>query len=109
VDDAGRRTSRVPTLDVVAARAGVSRATASRALRRDSKVSRQARDAVVRAVRELAYTPNRAARSLATGRSDSVAFLVAESEDRLLSDPTSLLRFAGHRPRSPSPACNCYS
>ena len=84
-----------PTLDVVAARAGVSRETASRVLRRNSQVNRQARDAVVRAVRELAYIPNRTARSLATGRSDSVAFLVAESEDRPLSDPYFLAALRG--------------
>ena len=36
---------------------------------------------------ELAYTPNRAARSLVTGRSDSVAFYVDETEDRLFADP----------------------
>ncbi|MFL6163082.1 MAG: LacI family DNA-binding transcriptional regulator [Jatrophihabitantaceae bacterium] len=76
-----------PTLEEVAARAGVSRATASRVLRGASNVSEQARAAVERAASEIAYAPNRAARSLVTGRSDSVAFLVAETEDRLFSDP----------------------
>ena len=76
-----------PTLEVVAERAGVSRATASRVLRGASNVSAQARDAVLRAADELAYTVNRAARSLVTRRSDSIAFLVAEDEDRLFSDP----------------------
>jgi DNA-binding LacI/PurR family transcriptional regulator len=50
-------------------------------------VSEQARVAVLTAAEEISYAPNRAARSLATGRSDSVAFLVAETEDRLFSDP----------------------
>lgn len=76
-----------PTLEEVAARAGVSRATASRVLRGASNVSEQARTAVERAASEIAYAPNRAARALVTGRSDSVAFLVAETEDRLFSDP----------------------
>ena len=76
-----------PTLEVVAERAGVSRATASRVLRGASNVSAQARDSVLRAADELAYTVNRAARSLVTRRSDSIAFLVAEDEDRLFSDP----------------------
>jgi DNA-binding LacI/PurR family transcriptional regulator len=71
----------------VAARAGVSRATASRVLRGASNVSDQARTAVLSAAEDISYAPNRAARSLVTGRSDSVAFLVAESEDRLFSDP----------------------
>lgn len=76
-----------PTLEEVAARAGVSRATASRVLRGATNVSENARLAVERAANEIAYAPNRAARALVTGRSDSVAFLVAETEDRLFSDP----------------------
>jgi len=76
-----------PTLEEVAARAGVSRATASRVLRGASNVSDQARLAVERVAQEIGYAPNRAARALVTGRSDSVAFLVAETEDRLFADP----------------------
>jgi DNA-binding LacI/PurR family transcriptional regulator len=56
-------------------------------LRGNSNVSDQARAAVRRAAEELSYTPNRAARSLVTGHSDSIAFYVDESEDRLFSDP----------------------
>jgi DNA-binding LacI/PurR family transcriptional regulator len=77
----------LPTLEEVAARAGVSRATASRVLRGASNVSEQARTAVLSAAADISYAPNRAARALVTGRSDSVAFLVAETEDRLFSDP----------------------
>ena len=76
-----------PTLEEVAARAGVSRATASRVLRGATNVSEHARLAVEQAANEIAYAPNRAARALVTGRSDSVAFLVAETEDRLFTDP----------------------
>jgi DNA-binding LacI/PurR family transcriptional regulator len=76
-----------PTLEVVAARAGVSRATASRVLRGATNVSDEARDAVLRVAAEISYRPNLAARALVTKRSDSVAFLVAESEDRLFGDP----------------------
>jgi DNA-binding LacI/PurR family transcriptional regulator len=65
----------------------VSRATASRVLRGSSKVSDTAREAVLRAADEMAYTVNRAARSLVTRRSDSIAFLVAENEDRMFHDP----------------------
>jgi DNA-binding LacI/PurR family transcriptional regulator len=77
----------VPTLEAVAERAAVSRSTASRVLRGHSNVSDEARDAVLKAAEELSYIPNRAARSLVTGRSDSIAFYVDESEDRLFSDP----------------------
>lgn len=77
----------VPTLGSVAERAGVSRATASRALSGSPKVSTQARDAVLRAAAELDYRPNKAARWLATRRSESVAFVVSETEERLFGDP----------------------
>lgn len=82
-----RNGHRAPTLEVVAARAGVSRATASRVLRGASNVSPEARDAVLAAARAIDYTPNRAARALVTRRSESVAFVVAESEDRVFTDP----------------------
>ena len=82
-----QRVRHPPTLEEVAARAGVSRATASRVLRGASNVSEQARASVLGAAAEISYAPNRAARALVTGRSDSVAFLVAETEDRLFSDP----------------------
>jgi DNA-binding LacI/PurR family transcriptional regulator len=76
-----------PTLEEVAARAGVSRATASRVLRGDKKVSEHARTVVLDAAREISYVPNLAARSLVTGRSDSIAFLVEETEERMFADP----------------------
>jgi hypothetical protein len=76
-----------PTLEVVAALAQVSRATASRVLRGDPRVREETREAVLRAAGEVSYTVNRAARSLVTNRTDSVAFLVAENEDRFFSDP----------------------
>jgi DNA-binding LacI/PurR family transcriptional regulator len=90
VPQAPRKLSRsrpAPTLEEVAARAGVSRATASRVLRGQKNVSDEARDAVQAAAAEISYTPNIAARSLVTGRSDSIAFLVDESEERMFSDP----------------------
>jgi DNA-binding LacI/PurR family transcriptional regulator len=46
-----------------------------------------ARTVVNDAAREISYVPNLAARSLVTGRSDSVAFLVEETEERMFSDP----------------------
>ncbi len=76
-----------PTLEVVAARAGVSRATASRVLRGSSNVSDAAREAVLQAADDVSYSVNRAARSLVTRRSDSIAFLVAEDEERMFGDP----------------------
>ena len=53
-----------PTLDQVAARAGVGRGTVSRVVNGSPQVSAQARAAVQRAIEELGYVPNRAARAL---------------------------------------------
>jgi DNA-binding LacI/PurR family transcriptional regulator len=75
------------TLEVVAARAGVSRATASRVLRGSAHVSPDTRDRVLRAAEEVSYSVNRAARALVSGRTDSIAFLVAESQERTFHDP----------------------
>ncbi|MDP9393592.1 MAG: LacI family transcriptional regulator [Actinomycetota bacterium] len=71
---------------MVAARAGVGRGTASRALSGAPQVSQRAREAVQRAAEELGYRPNRAARSLVTRRTDSIALVVGETEDRVFAD-----------------------
>lgn len=80
------RTS-APTLESVAERAGVSRSTASRAINGGLRVSPEAQVAVEGAVAELGYIPNRAARSLVTRRTNSVALVVPEPDDRVLTDP----------------------
>ena len=71
----------------MAALAGVSRATAGRVLSGSPRVSPAAKQAVLDAAAELSYVTNRAARSLVTRRSDSIAFVVSESEERLFQDP----------------------
>jgi DNA-binding LacI/PurR family transcriptional regulator len=76
-----------PTLEQVATTAGVSRATVSRVINGSPKVSDSARSAVSHAVEQLGYVPNRAARSLVTRRTDSLALVVEESESRLFADP----------------------
>ena len=81
----GRRGA--PTIRHVAALAGVSRATASRAINGGDLVSDQARAAVAAAVAELGFTPNPAARSLATRRTGTVALVVPEPDSRVLTDP----------------------
>ena len=79
--------NRMPTLKEVAGAAGVSRATASRVFTENPRVSDEARRAVERAARRLGYVPNRAARSLRTGRTGSVALVIPEPTSRLFSDP----------------------
>lgn len=76
-----------PTLEEVAKVAGVSRATASRAVNGLPYVSTVAKAAVEQAVRRLGYRANPVARSLATRRTGSVALVVSESETFVLSDP----------------------
>ncbi len=78
---------RRPTLDEVAARAGVGRGTVSRVINGSPQVSETARAAVQQAVEELGYVPNRAARALVTQRTDSVALVVSESEERVFGEP----------------------
>ena len=64
------------TIADVAARAGVSKATASRALSGGGYVSAQTRDRVRAAARELSYVAHSSATSLATGRSLSVGVIM---------------------------------
>lgn len=87
VERAPVRRQRAPTLESVATEAGVSRGTAGRVLSGSHQVSERARTAVLEAADRLGYVPNLAARALVTKRSDSVAFVVAESEERFFSDP----------------------
>jgi DNA-binding LacI/PurR family transcriptional regulator len=75
-----------PTLEAVAVRAGVSRATVSRVVNGESTVTPHIRDAVLRAVHELGYVPNLAARSLVTQRTDSIALVFSEPPTRVFSD-----------------------
>ncbi|MFB7948586.1 LacI family DNA-binding transcriptional regulator [Kitasatospora phosalacinea] len=82
----GRATAR-PTLEEVAALAGVGRGTVSRVINGSPRVSAKAREAVQAAIAELGYVPNRAARTLVTSRTDSIALVVPEAETRLFSEP----------------------
>ncbi|MEU0083262.1 LacI family DNA-binding transcriptional regulator [Streptomyces sp. NPDC006274] len=76
-----------PTLEAVAARAGVSRATASRVVNGGVGVRAPLVDKVRQAVEELGYVPNHAARTLVTRRNGAVAVVIAEPEMRIFSDP----------------------
>ncbi|TMQ90546.1 LacI family transcriptional regulator [Actinomadura soli] len=82
---AGRTTR--PTLEEVATRAGVGRGTVSRVVNGSPRVSPRSREAVLKAIDELGYVPNRAARTLVTRRTDTVALVVAESDQRLFDEP----------------------
>lgn len=81
----GRRGSS-PTLDAVAARAGVSRATVSRVVNGSPTVNAASKVAVEEAIAELGYVPNRAARSLASQQSQAIALVVPEATTRFFGD-----------------------
>jgi DNA-binding LacI/PurR family transcriptional regulator len=76
-----------PTIRDVAAAAGVSRGTVSRVINGGHWVSPGALAAVEEAIKTTGYSMNQHARSLATGRSNSVAFLLTEAQHLLFEDP----------------------
>jgi len=86
---------RKPTIRDVAAVAGVSRGTVSRVINGGHWVSPDARTAVEDAIRSTGFTTNHAARSLATGRAGSLAFLLTEPQHLLFDDPTFALLLRG--------------
>lgn len=76
-----------PTLEAVAEAAGVSRATVSRVVNGSPRVRGEVVEAVQKAIAELGYVPNRAARSLASSRTHAIALLVPEEVSRFFGDP----------------------
>jgi DNA-binding LacI/PurR family transcriptional regulator len=77
----------LPTIAEVARLATVSTATVSRVVNGSPNVRPATREAVLAAIEQLGYTPNRAARTLVTRRTDTIALVVSESETRVFSDP----------------------
>lgn len=86
---------RKPTIRDIAAVAGVSRSTVSRVINGGHWVSPDARVAVEEAIVATGYTANHHARSLATGRAGSMAFLLTEPQQLLFDDPTFALLLRG--------------
>jgi DNA-binding LacI/PurR family transcriptional regulator len=82
-----------PTLEQVAERAGVSRATVSRVVNGSPTVTPSIRDSVQQAIAELGYVPNQAARSLVTQRTDSIALILPETEFRVFSEDQAIPGF----------------
>ena len=82
------RTAPRPTIADVAREAGVSGATVSRVINGAKWVSEETKAAVEAAISKTGFSANQRARSLATGRSNSIVFLLTEPQSRLFEDPT---------------------
>ena len=82
-----------PTVKQVAALAGVSTATVSRALAGDGRVSEALRARVLQAAASLNYRPNRAARSLRVRRSLTVGVVIPDIQNTFF---TSVVRGIEH-------------
>jgi DNA-binding LacI/PurR family transcriptional regulator len=76
-----------PTLELVAAAAGVSRSTVSRVVNGSPNVTDEAVAAVQSAIEALGYVPNRAARMLAGRRAHAIALVIPENTAKFFADP----------------------
>lgn len=75
------------TVHDVAVVAGVSRGTISRYVNGDPYVSDSARRAIEKAIAEVGYVPNTAARHLVMQRTETIAFIVHEPHSLFVEDP----------------------
>ena len=80
----GETAAKAATLNDVALRAGVSIATASKALNDRGDVAAATRARVLAAAEELAFTPNAMARGLLAGRTGTVGLLTSDLEGRFM-------------------------
>jgi DNA-binding LacI/PurR family transcriptional regulator len=76
-----------PTLDDVAKVAGVSRASASRALSGSGPASQRMRERVHAAAEKLGFVANPAAQALARSKANAIALVIPEPSTLAISDP----------------------
>ena len=83
-------------LEQVARRAGVSTATVSRVLNDKARVKDATKARVLKAIEELKYHPNLAARSLAGGQSRSLGVIVSNIENPFFLDIYKTVELGAH-------------
>ena len=69
---------RSPTMRDVAEAVGVSKQTVSAVINNKPGITQETRDRVLAAIEELGYRPDSVARSLATGRTHTIAFIASD-------------------------------
>jgi LacI family transcriptional regulator len=82
----GRRSGRVVTIHDVARHAGVSPMTVSRVINAESNVREETRARVAASVKALRYSPNQAARSLASADTTHIGILYSNPSAAYLSE-----------------------
>jgi LacI family transcriptional regulator len=80
-----RRSRGTVTIEDVARAAGVSAMTVSRVINKEKNVRDKTRDRVLKAIKELKYSPNMAARSLAAGDATHIGLLYSNPSAAYLS------------------------
>jgi LacI family transcriptional regulator len=80
------RSRRGASVKDVAAAAGVSLGTVSNVLNRPTLVSAATRERVERAMADLGFVRNETARSLRTGRSSTLAYVMLDSRNPFFTD-----------------------
>jgi DNA-binding LacI/PurR family transcriptional regulator len=86
-EDLVQQLGSTPTLEMVAALAGVSRSTVSRVVNGSPRVTSEAVQVVNHAISELNYVPNRAARALASRKTLAIALVIPEDTAKFFADP----------------------
>lgn len=85
------------TIADVAKAAGVSTSTVSRALSRADRVDEQTRARIMEQVQRLGYQPNRAARSLTTGRTGNLGVIVPDLANPFFPDVVKAIQTRAHQ------------
>lgn len=90
-------------LEDIAKKAGVSRSTVSRVVNNQPNVSEKVRQQVLKVINETGFSPNAAARTLVSQRSNTIGLILPHSVSTFFTDP-----YYPHLIKGISLACNHY-